>query len=67
MYLPPDANSLLSVVDHCLRSTNYVNVIVADKQVHLQYLDMDAAIGHCTKGAESGTGPAMTKVPNLTS
>jgi xylulose-5-phosphate/fructose-6-phosphate phosphoketolase len=51
IYLPPDANSLLSVADHCLRSTNYVNVIVADKQVHLQYLDIDAAIAHCTKGA----------------
>jgi xylulose-5-phosphate/fructose-6-phosphate phosphoketolase len=51
IYLPPDANCLLSVGDHCLRSTNYVNVIVADKQVHLQYLDMDAAISHCTKGA----------------
>ncbi|MFZ0929126.1 MAG: phosphoketolase family protein [Syntrophobacteraceae bacterium] len=51
IYLPPDANCLLSVADHCLRSVNYVNVIVADKQVHLQYLDMDAAIAHCTKGA----------------
>jgi xylulose-5-phosphate/fructose-6-phosphate phosphoketolase len=51
IYLPPDANCLLSVADHCLRSTNYVNVIVADKQPHLQYLDMDAAIKHCTKGA----------------
>jgi xylulose-5-phosphate/fructose-6-phosphate phosphoketolase len=50
IYLPPDANTLLSVADHCLRSVNYVNVIVADKQVHLQYLDMDAAIAHCTKG-----------------
>jgi len=50
IYLPPDANCLLSVADHCLRSTNYVNVIVADKQPHLQYLDMDAAIKHCTKG-----------------
>jgi len=50
IYLPPDANCLLSVTDHCLRSTNYVNVIVADKQNHLQYLDMDAAIQHCTKG-----------------
>jgi xylulose-5-phosphate/fructose-6-phosphate phosphoketolase len=50
IYLPPDANSLLSVADHCLRSENYVNVIVADKQVHLQYLDMEAAIEHCTKG-----------------
>ena len=51
IYLPPDANCLLSVADHCLRSVNYVNVIVADKQVHLQYLDMEAAITHCTKGA----------------
>jgi xylulose-5-phosphate/fructose-6-phosphate phosphoketolase len=50
IYLPPDANCLLSVADHCLRSTDYVNVIVADKQNHLQYLDMDAAIDHCTKG-----------------
>ncbi|MDD5640504.1 MAG: phosphoketolase family protein [Syntrophales bacterium] len=50
IYLPPDANSLLSVADHCLRSLNYVNVIVADKQVHLQYLNMDDAIIHCTKG-----------------
>jgi xylulose-5-phosphate/fructose-6-phosphate phosphoketolase len=51
IYLPPDANCLLSVADHCLRSINYINVIVADKQLHLQYLDMDAAIAHCTKGA----------------
>src|SRR5271157_1977264 len=51
IYLPPDANSLLSVTNHCLRSMNYVNVIVADKQPHLQYLDMDSAIKHCTKGA----------------
>ena len=50
IYLPPDANTLLSVADHCLRSVNYVNVIVADKKVHLQYLDMDAAIAHCKKG-----------------
>jgi xylulose-5-phosphate/fructose-6-phosphate phosphoketolase len=50
VYLPPDANCLLSVTDHCLRSTDYVNVIVADKQSHLQYLDMDRAINHCTKG-----------------
>jgi xylulose-5-phosphate/fructose-6-phosphate phosphoketolase len=50
VYLPPDANCLLSVGDHCLRSTNYVNVIVADKAPHLQYLDMDAAVKHCTKG-----------------
>jgi xylulose-5-phosphate/fructose-6-phosphate phosphoketolase len=50
IYLPPDANCLLSVADHCLRSTDYVNVIVSDKQQHLQFLDMDAAIAHCTKG-----------------
>jgi xylulose-5-phosphate/fructose-6-phosphate phosphoketolase len=50
IYLPPDVNSLLSVADHCLRSENYVNVIVCDKQMHLQYMDMDAAITHCSKG-----------------
>ena len=50
VYLPPDANTLLSVTDHCLRSRNYVNVIVAGKQPGLQYLDMDAAVKHCTEG-----------------
>jgi xylulose-5-phosphate/fructose-6-phosphate phosphoketolase len=50
IYLPPDANCLLSVADHCLRSVDYVNVIVADKQNHLVYLDMNEAITHCTKG-----------------
>jgi len=50
IYLPPDANCLLSVTDHCLRSRDYVNVIVADKQEHLQYLTMEDAITHCTKG-----------------
>lgn len=50
IYLPPDANCLLSVADHCLRSTDYVNVIVSDKQFHLQYLNMDEAIQHCSKG-----------------
>ena len=50
IYLPPDVNCLLSVADHCLRSQNYVNVIVCDKQMHLQYMDVDAAITHCTKG-----------------
>jgi xylulose-5-phosphate/fructose-6-phosphate phosphoketolase len=50
IYLPPDANCLLSVADHCLRSTNYVNVIVSDKQYHLQYLSMEEAVRHCTKG-----------------
>jgi xylulose-5-phosphate/fructose-6-phosphate phosphoketolase len=50
IYLPPDVNSLLSVADHCLRSVGYINVIVSDKQNHLQYLGMDEAIAHCTKG-----------------
>src|SRR3989441_4420456 len=50
VYLPPDANCLLSVADHCLRSRNYVNVIVAGKQPELQWLDMDAAVAHCTNG-----------------
>ena len=50
IYLPPDVNSLLSVADHCLRSQDYVNVIVGDKQMHLQYMTMEAAITHCTKG-----------------
>jgi xylulose-5-phosphate/fructose-6-phosphate phosphoketolase len=50
VYLPPDTNTLLSVTDHCLRSRNYVNVIVAGKQPALQYLSMDAAIKHCSAG-----------------
>jgi xylulose-5-phosphate/fructose-6-phosphate phosphoketolase len=50
VYLPPDANTLLSVTDHCLRSRNYINVIVAGKQPELQWLDMDAAIKHCMAG-----------------
>jgi xylulose-5-phosphate/fructose-6-phosphate phosphoketolase len=50
IYLPPDANTLLSVTDHCLRSRNYVNVIVAGKQSAPQWLNMDAAITHCTAG-----------------
>jgi xylulose-5-phosphate/fructose-6-phosphate phosphoketolase len=51
VYLPPDANSLLSVADHCLRSRQYINVIVAGKQPALNYLSMDEAIAHCTRGA----------------
>jgi len=50
VYLPPDANTLLSVADHCLRSRDYVNVIVAGKQPALNYMDMDDAIVHCTRG-----------------
>jgi xylulose-5-phosphate/fructose-6-phosphate phosphoketolase len=51
IYLPPDANCLLSVADHCLRSRNYVNLIVIDKQPQLQYFDMGTAIEHCRRGA----------------
>lgn len=50
VYLPPDANTLLSVTDHCLRSKNYINVIVAGKHPELQWLDMEAAVKHCTAG-----------------
>ncbi|OBT52013.1 hypothetical protein VE04_08233, partial [Pseudogymnoascus sp. 24MN13] len=50
IYLPPDGNCLLSVMDHCFQSENYVNVIVADKQEHLQFLSMPDAVIHCTKG-----------------
>jgi xylulose-5-phosphate/fructose-6-phosphate phosphoketolase len=50
IYLPPDANTLLSVTDHCLRSTDCINVIVADKQKHLQFTTIDEAVVHCTKG-----------------
>jgi xylulose-5-phosphate/fructose-6-phosphate phosphoketolase len=50
VYLPPDANTLLSVADHCLRSRNYVNVIVAGKQPALNYLSMNDAVLHCTRG-----------------
>ncbi len=51
VYLPPDANTLLSVTDHCMRSRDYVNVIVAGKQPEWQWLSMDAAVRHCTIGA----------------
>jgi len=51
IYLPPDANCLLSVADHCLRSRDYVNLIVIDKQPELQYLDLEAARAHCAAGA----------------
>ncbi len=70
IYLPPDANCMLSVGDHCLRSMNYVNVIVSDKQPHPVYLDMDAAVIHCTKGIgiwewasnDNGTEPDVVMV-----
>ena len=51
VYLPPDANTLLSVVDHCLRSRNYVNLVVASKQANPQWLDMKSAVEHCARGA----------------
>ena len=51
VYFPPDANTLLSVADHCLRSRNYVNVIIAGKQPHPQWLDMESAVAHCRIGA----------------
>jgi len=67
VYLPPDANTLLSVANHCLRSRNYVNVIVAGKQPALQYLDMEAAIKHCSVGIRHlGLGRAMTRARNRT-
>jgi len=50
IYLPPDANTLLSVADHCLKSRNYINLIVAGKQMQPQWLDMDAAVKHCSVG-----------------
>ena len=50
VYLPPDANTLLSVMDHCLRSCNYINVVIAGKQPALQYMDIDAAMNHCAAG-----------------
>ena len=50
IYLPPDANTLLAVADQCLRSTDCVNVIVADKQKHLQFTTIDEAVIHCAKG-----------------
>jgi xylulose-5-phosphate/fructose-6-phosphate phosphoketolase len=65
VYLPPDANCLLSVADHCLRSRSYVNVVVIDKQPQLQWLSIDDAVAHCARGAgvwhwagnDDGTGP----------
>ena len=68
VYLPPDANTLLSVTDHCLRSRNYVNVIVAGKQPAPQWLDMDAAIKHCTAGHRHlGMGQQRRRVASRTS
>jgi xylulose-5-phosphate/fructose-6-phosphate phosphoketolase len=71
VYLPPDANCLLSVADHCLRSSDYVNLVIIDKQPELQWLDMAAAKAHCAAGAGAwawashagdGAGPAQPDV-----
>jgi len=59
VYLPPDTNTLLSVADHCMRSRDYINVIVAGKQPALQYLDMEAAIEHCTNGIGIWSWPVL--------
>jgi len=61
VYLPPDANCLLSVADHCLRSLNYLNLIVIDKQPQLQWLTMDEAQAHCARGA--GIWPHYSNIP----
>jgi xylulose-5-phosphate/fructose-6-phosphate phosphoketolase len=67
IYLPPDANCLLSVADHCFRSRNYVNLIVIDKQPQLQWLDMTSAIEHCARGASvwSWAGNDEGKKPDV--
>jgi xylulose-5-phosphate/fructose-6-phosphate phosphoketolase len=70
VYLPPDANCLLSVADHCLRSRHYINVIISGKQPALQYLTMEEAIAHCTRGigsglGEHGPGPGAGRRPGL--
>ena len=67
VYLPPDANTLLSVADHCLRSRNYVNVIVAGKQPAPTWLSMDEAIVHCTRGIGTGTSRATIRPASRTS
>ena len=61
VYLPPDANSLLRVADHCLRSRDYVNLIVVDKQLHLQYLDPDEADRHAEAGASEWEWAGSTR------
>ena len=66
VYLPPDANTLLSVTDHCLRSENYVNVIVAGKPPELQWLDMEQAIAHCTGASDLGVGLQRSRAANPT-
>jgi len=69
VYLPPDSNCLLSVADHCLRSKDYVNLVIIDKQPHLQWLDLAAAREHCERGASvwswAGTEPADPAEPDV--
>jgi xylulose-5-phosphate/fructose-6-phosphate phosphoketolase len=65
VYLPPDANCLLSVSDHCLRSQNYVNLIIIDKQLQLQWLDAAAALVHCAKGASIWEWASTGKDPDI--
>jgi len=65
VYLPPDANTLLSVTDHCLRSRDYVNVIVAGKQPALTYLDIDAAVAHCARGLGIWDWASTTGEPDV--
>jgi len=67
IYFPPDANCLLSVMDHCLRSRNYINLVVAGKQPELQWLDMDSAREHCARGASEWkwAGNAAEREPDL--
>ena len=68
IYLPPDVNTLLCVADHCLRSTDYINVIVSDKQKHLQYLTMDEAIAPLHQGPQHlAARRATTRAPSRTS
>ena len=67
VYLPPDANCLLSVTDHCLKSRNYVNVVVAGKQPSPQWLTMEQAVRHCEAGLASGHGRATTAAASQTS
>jgi xylulose-5-phosphate/fructose-6-phosphate phosphoketolase len=67
IYLPPDANCLLAVADHCLRSRNHVNLIVIDKRPQLQWLDLEAAVAHCARGASvwDWAGNAGTVEPDV--
>jgi xylulose-5-phosphate/fructose-6-phosphate phosphoketolase len=64
VYLPPDANCLLSVMDHCLRSRHYVNIVVAGKHPAPQWLAMDARRGTVPRASASGSGQATTKAPS---